>query len=54
MGELLHCIFGGIPRSFLIMFPTARVAAVDVEEPGWENIGKDGIHCNLELVVKEV
>lgn len=42
--------------SILIMFPTARVAAVDVnvEEPDWELMVKGGIPGSLELVVRGV
>ncbi len=56
MGELLHCIFGGIPKSVLIMFPTVRLAAVDVnaEEPDWEILVKEVILGRVVLVVRGV
>lgn len=53
---MLDSIFAGIPRSFLIMFPADRVAAVDVdvEEPGWEIMVREGRPWSCELVVREV
>lgn len=35
------------------MFPAGRVAAVDVEEPGWEIIAKEGTPLSGEPVVRE-
>lgn len=54
-GKLLDNIFEGIPRSFLIMFPTVRVGAVDVdvEELCWEIMVTEGIPWSRELVVKD-